>query len=92
MDTGWQYNFPAHVDAGKKTLQQAMRKVSEESHELTFAVLDGEGEERVMEECLDTIHACETLLRRWPAERVKAARDAVVEKNRARSYYREEGR
>lgn len=81
------YRFPTHKDAWKLTLQQAMAKVSEESHELMFAVLDGEGDDRVVEEALDTIHACETLLRRYPAECVAAAMDAVVEKNRARSYY-----
>lgn len=83
------YNFPKHADAGRETLQQAMSKVSEESHELMFAVLDGEGEDSVIEEALDTMHACETLLRRYPAKRVKAARDAVIEKNRKRGYYGE---
>lgn len=85
------YNFPAHRDAGRLTSQQAMAKVSEESHELMFAVLDGEGEDRQLEECLDTMHACETFLRRYPVEQVKAARDAVIAKNHTRGYYGEEG-
>lgn len=44
----------------------------------------------MMRECLDTIHACETLLRAFPPEMVAAERDQIVEKNRKRGYYRDE--
>lgn len=93
---GWHYSFPTHRDAADGTARDGMLsqacKVFEEATELVDAFNKGEGEERVLEECLDTVHACETLLRSWPTGKVKEARDRVVAKNRARGYYDEEGR
>lgn len=88
--SGWGYRFPEHVDARSISRTDASLKVLEEAGELFDAVHCGECRERVAEECLDTIHACETLLRRWSPEWVSAQRDAVEEKNRARGYYGEE--
>lgn len=87
--SGWQYNFPAHRDVGGDIIEQ-VAKIREESAELALAYFDSECDSRLIEECLDTIHACETLLRRYPVECVKAASDAVVEKNRKRGYYSED--
>lgn len=88
---GWHYSFPAHKDACSGMTREEMLsqtcKVFEEATELVDALNRDEGDDRVLEECLDTVHACETLLRSWPAEKVREARDKVVKKNRARSYY-----
>lgn len=86
------YNFPAHKDAGRLNTKTQALKIRGEACELLGAVEHHEGTDRVLEECLDTYHACETLLRSYPVTRVKAARDAVILKNSARSYYREEER
>ncbi len=83
----WMYNFPAHRDAGRRMEAAQVDKVYEEAVELMTAFDDGESEERIREECLDVVHACETLLRSWPAEEVARSRDGVVEKNRKRGYY-----
>lgn len=85
----WMYNFPEHRDAGKDEAAQ-VDKVYEEAVELMTAFDDGEPEGRIREECLDVMHACETLLRSWPAGEVARSRDAVVVKNEARGYYRGE--
>lgn len=82
----WMYNFPAHKDVGKDEAAQ-VDKVYEEAVELMTAFDDGEPAARIREECLDVMHACETLLRSWPAEEVARSRDGVVEKNRKRGYY-----
>lgn len=88
---GWHYSFPAHGSAHRGMANEEMlsqaSKVFDEALELLGAVAGYEGDDRVLEECLDTVHACETLLRSWPTEKVKEARDKVVEKNRARGYY-----
>lgn len=91
---GFCYAFPAHVDSvgavrGNGFAAAQARKISEEVAELADAIRLGEGDERVLEECLDTYHACETLMRAWDPKEVSAARDAVVAKNEARGYYEE---
>lgn len=42
---------------------------------------------RMMQETLDTIHACETLLRAFPAAEVAKERNRVIAKNGSRGYY-----
>lgn len=89
------YAFPEHVRAAglrddMDLLSQAER-IRDEVGELASAVSSGEGTDRVLEECLDVVHACETLLRVWPAEEVFKARNAVVSKNDARGYYMRKG-
>ena len=84
---GFSYNFPAHKDVGRLGTRTQALKVRGEACELLGAVEHREGTDRVLEEALDTMHACETLLRSYPVKRVKKARDAVVAKNAARSYY-----
>ena len=97
------YNFPATRFVPRKAepglvweaepgdLWRQVHKVCEEAAEIEGA-WRYESEERVIEETLDCMQACETLLRAFSAERVKIARDAVVEKDRKRGYYREEER
>lgn len=85
------YAFPEHRHAaeirdGMDLFGQAVR-IRDEADELITAIANGEGTGRVLEECLDTVHACETLLRAWSAEEVFEARNAVVAKNDARGYY-----
>lgn len=84
------YNFPAHKDAGRLSTKTQALKIRGEACELLGAVEHQEGTDRVLEEALDTMHACETLLRSYPVTRVKKARDAVISKNTARFYYRSE--
>lgn len=87
------YNFPAHLDVPEAgdvaAMQMQVGKVLEEAREVDAAFWDHEGDDRVIEEALDTVCACETLLRAFPVERVKAARDAVVAKNAKRGYWGE---
>lgn len=85
------YAFPEHRHAAKirdnmDLFGQAAR-IGDEVEELLAAVSGGEGSGRVLEDCLDVVHACETLLRAWPAEEVFKARNAVIAKNDSRGYY-----
>ena len=91
---GFCYAFPAHVDSvgaecGSDFAETQVRKICEEVAELADAIRLGEGDERVLEECLDAYHACETLMRTWDPQKVEEARVAVVAKNEARGYYEE---
>lgn len=86
---GWRYNFPACAEVPvsqlDKTLQVA--KITEEASETLSALMHDEGSRREVEECLDTIHACETFLRAYPEAFVAEMRDEVEAKNAARGYY-----
>lgn len=91
---GFCYAFPAHVDSvgavrGSEFAEAQVRKISEEVAELADAIRLGEGDERVLEECLDVYHACETLMRAYDPQKVEEARAAVVDKNTKRGYYEE---
>lgn len=89
------YAFPEHRHAAdirdSMDLFGQAARIDDEVDELLAAVSGGEGAGRVLEECLDVVHACETLLRAWPAEEVFKARNAVIAKNDARGYYQRKG-
>ena len=85
--TAFSYIFPAHRDTGNIDLDRQAEKIAEEASEVVQAVRDGETPKRIIEEALDCWHACETLLRAWPAEEVAEIRDKVSQKNAARGYY-----
>lgn len=92
--TGFMYAFPAHKatrDAvpSRAYIARQVRKVCAEADELAAAVIFNEPDWRVLEELMDTYHACETLMRAWSAEEVFEMRNAVVAKNDARGYYGE---
>lgn len=79
------YLFPAVTEAASVGSQ--LRKVEEEVAELQEAVAY-ESIPRVIEETLDVIHACETLLRKIGIdEQVAEGVLQVTEKNRERGYY-----
>lgn len=80
------YKFPV-CRGVQSTLSTQVRKVVEEASEIVKAHEDDEGTDRIIEETLDCIHACETLLRKFPISRVLAMRGQVYRKNKERGYY-----
>jgi hypothetical protein len=81
------YRFPANGKAKEATLEQQARKVCEEAGEVLFAVRRAEGVDHLLEETLDTIHACEGILRRYPMRRVLVAHARVLVKCMLRGDY-----
>lgn len=86
------YNFPEYK--GHVSIQEQVTKIGFEYMEITEEVLksiiDPVG---VALECLDTIHACETLLRILQQEHsidIQAEAEFVEKKNKERGYYGEQ--
>ena len=80
-------NFPPIDNPGWSDLQQAEKIVEEAREAFTEARLGNTAD--MLEEVMDVIVACETLLRMHPEE-TDAAYSAVMEKNRNRGYWKEE--
>lgn len=64
------FRFPENRKAKANTVEQQAEKVLEEARECFDAVFDMESDERIIEECLDTVNACEGLLRKFPLWKV----------------------
>ena len=64
------YRFPPNERAERTTLLGQIKYVKAEAHEMLQALLDGEGDDRVIEECWDTIQASEGVLRKFPLFKV----------------------
>mgnify|MGYP003322990692 CR=1 FL=1 len=78
----YDYQFPQIADKPKRISGQIL-KVLEESDEIRKAAT----KQHILEETLDTIQACETLLSYYPKWEVDEMHDLVVEKNAKRGYY-----
>ena len=81
-------------------LHEELAEIDEALSDLKTAVLDcatlptlyshddvAEAEDHLLEEVLDLYHATETVLRAFPADKVFAMRNKVIEKNEMRGYY-----
>lgn len=82
-----EYIFPENLRAVTLNDLAQANKVLEEANEVYKAVLTAEGRKRVLEEVLDTIHACEGILRRYTQEEIQAMVIEVYEKNKKRGDY-----
>lgn len=87
------YRFPAstvreHVDGMPEAHAQARKVISEALELFEETKRLPERRREMIVECLDVIHACETLLRREsdPVEIAELTGD-VIAKNEARGYY-----
>lgn len=95
MDSSYQYQFPS-INRDELTLRSQVNKINEESEEVSLALVDlfsdptnmVENIEHLLEETLDTIQACETLLR-WVKNDalVEKMKHRVIAKNLDRGYY-----
>lgn len=81
------YLFQATHQSAANTIRQQMRKVCEEATELREAVETAAIDIDIIDEALDTIHACEGLLRKYPADLVDSRIIEVRLKNKRRGYY-----
>lgn len=79
--------FPENLRAAPLSMNVQSKKIVEEAEEVLQAIECGESEERIIEETLDTIHACEGLLRHFSAEEIKAGVEFVYTKNKKRGDY-----
>lgn len=88
-----QWNFPKFSKAGSNWIKDddafQLLKINAEIGEAMEAFAYDEGAERVIEEVLDVLHACETFLRNQPIDLVNEIRNEVIEKNQKRGYYNE---
>ena len=64
------YRFPANRRAAKTTILEQIRYVEAEAQEMLQAFVEGEGDDRVIEECWDTIQSAEGVLRKFPRLKV----------------------
>jgi len=80
------YKFPM-CRGVHASFSSQIRKIGEEAIEIAKAYDEEEGDNRVIEETLDCIHACETLLRKFPISKVLSLRGQVYLKNKERGYY-----
>lgn len=87
MKRGYPYRFPANRRAGKASLGAQVDKVYEETCEALAAVSLKEGDDRVIEELWDVIHAAEGALRKFPIIKVVKGLARVKVKNRQRGDY-----
>lgn len=78
------YRFKPNKRAKEATIYQQMDKVVEEATEALSALHDMESDDRVSEELLDCIWACEGALRKIRKHIVEEAERRVVEKAEAR--------
>lgn len=79
--------FPLNKRAEENSLHQQLNKVLEEATEALNAYLDKEDDVRIIEELLDTIHACEGALAKFDREQIGLMRVYVLVKNAARGDY-----
>lgn len=79
--------FPENKKAKSLSIEQQARKITEEANEVFLAAIDGESDERILEECFDVIQAVEGILRRYDRETINRVHDAVRDKCRARGDY-----
>lgn len=95
MDNSYHYQFPS-INRDGLTLTSQVNKINEEAEEVSAVLVDifsdptnmVENIEHLLEETLDTIQACETLLR-WVKNDalVEKMRHRVIDKNLDRGYY-----
>lgn len=78
------YLFKSNKRSKESTIYQQLDKVIEEANEARDALNDMEPDNRVAEELLDTIWACEGALRKLPKKDVYDAYEIVKEKAVAR--------
>lgn len=81
------YLFPANNRANAATLHDQLRKTEDEAIEALNAQQNNEGNMRVIEELLDTIHAAEGALRKFPEWQVHVCVALVKIKNFGRGDY-----
>lgn len=81
------YNFPAY-QGGSRTDGSCANKIVEEAKEYAEELENGNAYDALVE-LLDTIHACETMLRRYDEDVVLRAKIDVLRKNMNRGYYSE---
>ena len=79
--------FPTNKRAKESTLHEQLNKVLEEATESLNAYLDGEGDARICEELIDTYHAVEGALAKFPQSQVTNAYTYVLVKNSANGDY-----
>lgn len=79
--------FPENLRAAPLSMNVQAKKIIEEAKEVYQAIECGENNGRIIEETLDTIHACEGLLRHFQAEEIKAGVEFVYKKNKSRGDY-----
>lgn len=91
------YNFPEiRQTEGKRyfALLEQAKKIQEEASEVVDARLklathkeSMELRENLLIETLDTVQACETMLRLFELPEISHAKELVIEKNAERGYY-----
>lgn len=80
-------SFPQNKRAKENSLHQQLNKVLEEATEALTAYLDHEGDDRVLEELIDTRHAIDGALEKFTKEQVTSAYTFVLVKNANRGDY-----
>lgn len=81
------FRFPANRRAGELSLTQQADKLYEETCEVLAAVSLREGDDRVIEELWDVVHAAEGALRKFPLRKVIVGIARVKIKNWRRGDY-----
>lgn len=84
------FNFPRTIFVDQNKAYQQLNHVYEELCEAREAILKGEPLHRVVEECLDLHHSCETLLNilvEQESADLDEAAQLIEIKNRERGYY-----
>ena len=81
------FRFPANNRARETDLHEQINYTCEECLEMYTASKNIEGDGRVIEECWDTIHAAEGVLRKFPLRKVIVGYFAVLLKNLKRGDY-----
>lgn len=84
------WNFPeTRFEVGKNELTRRGQadQIVQEAAEI-FSAAENNTEEQYIEELLDCVHACETALREFETSKINKVVDKVINKNCARSYYR----
>lgn len=85
MGSYYAFNFPPVKT--KRDVNAQIAKIGEESNEVSTAKTDLE----IIEETLDTVQACETLLRMFDETTVHTVKARVICKNAKRGYYGSKG-
>ena len=81
------FRFPANRRAGELSLARQVDKLYEETCEVLAAVSLKEGDDRVIEELWDVVHAAEGALRKFPLRKVIVGIARVKVKNTRRGDY-----
>lgn len=84
----WLYRFPANRRAALASLDEQLAYMGGEVSEAVQAHLEGEGDDRIIEETLDAMQCGEGVLRKFPRRKVIAGLVRVRRKCRARGDYR----